>query len=254
MITYCASNQGTMFGYLCGRYPGLVGNLFSPGSSCTVWPFAPYALDNGAFVAWSKQQQWNETVWLKFLDNATKKPYPPMWGLVPDVVTDRDRTLEMWEKYSPLVRAAGFKAAFAVQDGMQIGDVPCNADLVFVGGSTQWKWQTMEMWCEAFPRVHVGRVNSYGKLLRCFKAGAESTDGTGWFIGRGREVLSLMDFLEFISGRGQRAEQRKLFDSGDAFRPADRMAQSVREVAYYRPRNENRTNKEAQQVKPSLWE
>lgn len=71
--------------------------------------------------------------------------------------------------------------AFAAQDGMTPADVPSDADVVFVGGSTSWKWANLRMWTDNFPRVHVGRVNSRRLLEQAEQAGAESCDGTGWF-------------------------------------------------------------------------
>ena len=84
----------------------------------------------------------------------------------------------------------------AVQDGMEPGDVPAEAGVVFVGGSTEWKWRTVRDWCDAFDRVHVGRVNTNGKLWECHEAGAESCDGTGWFRGDQRQLRGLIAYLE----------------------------------------------------------
>lgn len=63
-------------------------------------------------------------------------------------------------------------------------DVPSDADVIFVGGSTEWKRQAIVPWCQRFPRVHVGRINTDKWLRYCEAAGAESVDGTGWFRGR----------------------------------------------------------------------
>jgi hypothetical protein len=63
----------------------------------------------------------------------------------------------------------------------EVSDVPYNADIVFIGGSTSWKWRTLRTWTGAFPRVHVGRVNSRRLLEMAENCGAESCDGTGWF-------------------------------------------------------------------------
>ena len=77
--------------------------------------------------------------------------------------------------------AFGCPLAFAAQDGMTPADVPNNADVVFIGGTTSWKWRNLLSWTVAFPRVHVGRVNSRRLLEQAETAGAESCDGTGWF-------------------------------------------------------------------------
>jgi hypothetical protein len=106
---------------------------------------------------------------------------PPLWALVPDVVADKTGTLEAWEKYSPEILSRGWPMGFAVQDGMVASDVPENASVVFVGGTTQWKWSTVAYWCQRFPRVHIGRVNGIRRLWIAQRLGAESCDGTGYF-------------------------------------------------------------------------
>jgi hypothetical protein len=106
----------------------------------------------------------------------------PLWALVPDVVGDRIGTLERWPIYAPEVAAYGWRRGFAVQDGMTFADVPDDECMLFLGGSTEWKELAIEPWCAAFPgRVHVGRVNGWERLVKCYRAGAVSVDGTGWF-------------------------------------------------------------------------
>jgi hypothetical protein len=87
-------------------------------------------------------------------------------------------------------------------------DVPDDADIVFVGGTTEWKWKNILMWTKNFKRVHVGRVNSYGLLWKAHEAGAESCDGTGWFRepSRTRELVSYLE--ESTVGR----YQQRLFE------------------------------------------
>jgi hypothetical protein len=107
----------------------------------------------------------------------------PLWCLVPDVVANREKTLESWVKYAPVVRGFGFRPAFAVQNGMTFDDVPDAECMLFLGGTTDWKEQAIEPWCDRFSgRVHVGRVNAWPRLMKCYEAGAVSVDGTGWFI------------------------------------------------------------------------
>jgi len=141
---------------------------------------------------------------------ARGQEYKPLWALVPDVVADREKTIERWDKYEQQCRAElpGIPLAFAVQDGMQVDDVPQSADVVFIGGSTEWKWATASMWCAAFPRVHIGRVNGYLPLMAAAHCGAESCDGTGWFRGDKKQLQGLEQFLAEQSrnnGRSPRA-------------------------------------------------
>jgi hypothetical protein len=163
----------------------------------------PYALDNGAFPAHTKGVPWDEAAWLELLRWAQWSGQAPLWVLVPDVVGDRQATLDSWARYEEEVRERGFRPAFAVQDGMTFADAPGDA-VLFLGGSTDWKLGAIEPWCRAFPgRVHVGRVNTLDRLLLCWRAGAISVDGTGWFH-RGQKA-QLQKLLREIQTRREAA-------------------------------------------------
>lgn len=143
----------------------------------------PFALDNDAFTAWQKQHEWSESAWLSMMHAVASMPQLPLWALVPDVVADRAATLRRWQQYNSVVREFGFTPAFAVQDGMSEADIPPDAEVLFIGGTTEWKWQHLPRWCNLGRRVHVGRCNSLRRLLWCEHLGVESLDGTGWFRG-----------------------------------------------------------------------
>ena len=112
----------------------------------------------------------------------------------PDVVADRAGTLARWKEWHPDLKEWGWPVAIAVQDGMVPSDVPPEADVVFVGGSTRWKRNTLQTWCKEFPRVHVARVNSYAFLWICAEFGVESVDGTGWWHRNARQLYGLEKF------------------------------------------------------------
>ena len=158
-------------------------------------PWMPYALDNDAFTL---REKWSEAEWIRMLEWAMLQREKPMWVLVPDVVADRQATLARWRLYAPTAAARRWPLAFAVQDGMTPKDVPPEAALIFVGGSTEWKWRTVEMWADKFPRVHVGRVNAIEKVWFCEDLGVESIDGTGWFRDPQREdkLPMLLEWME----------------------------------------------------------
>lgn len=209
MIVMLANTTGVRTGYLAGRFPGKVGHLFSPGAERGPYEFMPYALDNGAF---SQGANWSEEGWLALLAWARLSGQRPLWALVPDTVGDRDDTLRKWDKYYPALKPYGWPLGFAVQDGMTPGDVPSEASIVFVGGNTDWKWNTLTTWCDAFPRVHVGRVNSYHRLWLCHDAGAESIDGTGWLRGDQIQYRGLMAYMEESTNQKRRTVQLGLED------------------------------------------
>ena len=183
MLVMLGNHSSPLFHYWAGRFPGCVGWLIGPSgqSKTKLRSWVPYALDNDAFAAWQNGTPWDEEKYFSFLDWVGTQAQEPMWVAVPDVVTDREATLKNWGKYAPRCRTYGYPLAFVMQDGMIAEDVPRDADLIFVGGSYRWKWRNLESICRAFPRVHVGRVNTLEKLRRSHELGVESVDGTGWF-------------------------------------------------------------------------
>jgi len=201
MVVMPSNASNATVHYLAGRFPGRIAWLIGPSavSKTKMRPWMPYALDNDAFSAWSKQRPWDAGAWRDALRWAKEQPAPPQWVLVPDVVTDRIATIANWSTYYPEVREYGWPVAFAVQDGMMPRDVPKDANVIFVGGSTEWKWSTLGMWCAHFRRVHVGRVNTGKNLIRCHDMGAESCDGTGWFRGT-QDSPQTRDLLEYFGG------------------------------------------------------
>jgi len=193
-----AGQSNPLWHYAAGKYPGKVGLLMGPSyyKKQSLKPWMPYVLDNDAFTL---RDQWPEDKWYEMIEWARGCQYQPMWVLVPDVVSSRLGTLERWAKYSPAVKRCGWPMAFAVQDGMTPADIPADADVVFVGGSTEWKWSCLGQWLD-FPRVHVGRVNAIEKVWHCDDAGVESVDGTGWFRdpSRADKLPALHDWMRGI--------------------------------------------------------
>lgn len=176
--------------YWAGRRPKCLGHLYSPGGQRGPFPHLPFAVDNGAFGGFEEDR------WKALLRWVCLSGYKPMWVAVPDFVGDAEKTIEMWETHKEEAERYGWPLAFVLQDGIKKEDVPKDAQVVFVGGSTEWKEKTVEYWCNEFPRVHVGRVNGYRMLRKCADAGAESCDGTGWGRGDKRQLLELLQFLE----------------------------------------------------------
>ena len=182
MMVMLATHSSATFHYWAGKYPGKIGWLVGPAASRKLkWhSWVPFAFDNDAFSAFVNNTEWDVSAWLEMLNESRRNRRNAKWILVPDVVADKKATIEKWKRFSPIARRYESDLAFAVQDGMSPDDVPADADLIFIGGSTEWKWATLKMWCQ-FPRVHVGRVNTIERVWRCHDLGVESVDGTGWF-------------------------------------------------------------------------
>ena len=196
MIVMPSNNAGIVAGWLFGRFPGRMGHLYSVGGLSRLHSFVPFALDNGRFPAWENKCEWDEEAYLGMLDRVVNMGGKPMWLLVPDVVGDAAATLMEWDKWAHRLTQYRWPLAFAVQDGMNPENVPKEAEVVFVGGSTEWKRKTMYDWCDQFDRVHVGRINTNKWLWECDQAGVESCDGTGWFRGDQQQLDGLIDYLE----------------------------------------------------------
>lgn len=207
MLVMPSNNSGLHMGYLAGTYPNRLGWLLSPDAGWkTPPPWMPYALDNGAFGAWSNKREWDEQRFIDLLDRA-KLNVRPLWVAVPDVVADAKATIAKWHEWVPRINAIiKLPLAFVVQDGMTVADVPDGADVIFVGGTTEWKWRNLRMWTESFDRVHVGRVNSERLLWMAHDAGAESCDGTGWFRGDQEQLAGLERYLRLSTRNDKRPQ------------------------------------------------
>tara|TARA_R100001594_G_scaffold94226_1_gene128407 strand:- start:1640 stop:2059 length:420 start_codon:yes stop_codon:yes gene_type:complete len=105
--------------------------------------------------------------------------------VVPDIVEGGIDSLRFSETWLPRLQGYGTLLLLAVQDGMSIDDVRpmLGKDIgIFLGGSTDWKLNTMRDWGRAAQEAgcyfHVGRVNTMKRIHLCGLAGAHSFDGT----------------------------------------------------------------------------
>jgi hypothetical protein len=200
MMLMPSNNSSATIHYWAGRYPGRIGWLFGPAATkkTKIRKWIPFALDNDAFAAWTNNSEWDCEAWRDMIRSIKRTGMEPLWLLVPDVVSDRDATIEKWGLHHEDASKTGWPLAFAVQDGMTVDDVPSGVDVVFVGGTTEWKWKTVPMWCSNFDRVHVGRVNSLRRLWTCEDLGVESVDGTGWFrdTEKGKRMVQIEQWLD----------------------------------------------------------
>lgn len=201
-----SNNSGFVCGLIAGTFPKNIGHLFStdawrqnPPEPMAGLPPLPWALDNGAFPAWIQKRPWNEAAYWDRLEYCRLLDSRPLWVIVPDVVADREATLQNWWRYWLRVKEMGYRCAFAAQDGMTPDDVPPGADCVFIGGTTKWKWANVKRFCDSHANVHVGRVNSERLLWMAHDAGAKSCDGTGWFRGDKKQLAGLVRFLTEVT-------------------------------------------------------
>lgn len=201
MIVMPANSTG-WFWHCLARESKRLGHLYSPGAQRGPWPWFPYALDNGAFSCWTPEtntfdfDKWStmEDAWKRLLFWSQANAQKALWAVVQDVPDNREATLDRWPKFAPLVLASGIPLAVAAQDGMTVEDIHSldpQPAVVAIGGSTDWKWSTVEMWATNFPRVHVLRCNSPEKLYQIESLHVESCDGTGWNRGNRTQTMGV---------------------------------------------------------------
>jgi len=200
MLIMPANNRKAFVHYWAGRLPGKLGHIHSPGNKIIHYPWLPYALDNGRFVATTKGQPWDEDAFYKHIRQAVALPTPPLWLVVPDVWGDAAATLAEWAEWAPKLRFFDIPLAFCVQDGITPDMIPDSADILFIGGSDQWRYSRLSQYVSLGLPVHVGRVNHAKYLWACHHAGVTSCDGTGWFRGDKRQTAALEHYLEFCAG------------------------------------------------------
>lgn len=195
------ANATGWFWHCLARETGKIGHLYSPGAQRGPWPWFPFALDNGAFSCWDMESntfnddKWNSTEakWRQLISWAAPTGLA-RWAIVPDVPGNKERTLERWDKLYRHVADSDILPALAVQDGMVPDDFNNLVNkplMICVGGTTDWKWNTVEMWKQSFSRVHVLRCNSPSKLDYLEELGIESCDGTGWNRGNRTQTIGL---------------------------------------------------------------
>lgn len=205
MRIYLSNHSSPELHYLAGKF-GRIGWLLTPEGlkSCKPRYWLPLAFDNGAWSAYQNKTEWEEKPWFEMLDRIRKDRLQAEWVLAPDSVGDKEDTLRKYHAYSGYMH--GFKIAYALQDGMLPGkDIPCTSDVLFLGGTDDFKWKTLPLWRMAYPDkiLHVGRVNSLEKLIICEQNGVDSIDGTHWFRFKKSDVWR--DELEyFLSGEYKR--------------------------------------------------
>lgn len=144
-----------------------------------------YALDNGAYLCHTKQQAFDHDAFLLYLDQYVAFAD---WVVLPDVVCDSKKTLDLADVYIDKIlnRYGSCKMLIVWQDGMKRSDLlpfVRSGIGVFVGGSTEGKMQNLK-WigdlCNSFGVwSHVGRVNSIKRLDAVLGCGINSFDGSG---------------------------------------------------------------------------
>lgn len=182
---------------------GLLGQMVTPAEGRRPLPGVPYGGDNGKFgKGYPGDAEW--WAWVQGLPREHC-----LFIVAPDVIADAEATLAESRPWLSRIRAAGFPAALVAQDGLEELEVPWDEfDVLFIGGSTEWKLSphAARLCREAKDwgkRVHMGRVNSGRRKAIADLFECDSADGT--FLAFGPDVnlprlLSWMDTPTLFGG------------------------------------------------------
>ena len=143
----------------------------------------PYAIDNGAWTAYQQKTTFDDGAFRRLV---ASHGADADWIAVPDIVAGGVESLAFSLSWLPELRRVGARLLIPVQDGMNPEDVRPHVSTgavgVFVGGSTEWKIETIPVWGAWAQRLglwcHVGRVNTGRRIAHCLLAGVTSIDGS----------------------------------------------------------------------------
>lgn len=181
---------------------GLINCIVTPLQGNTIQPEWWLCADNGCFgrgypgdAAW-----W---AWLQTLPADRCR-----FAVAPDVVGDAEATEARSLPWLSRIRSLGIPAAFVAQDGLENLTVPWDEfDVLFVGGSTEWKLgrHARGIVRQAKARgkqVHMGRVNSFTRLRYATAIECDSADGTYVAFGPDVNLPDVLGWLRDVNSQG----------------------------------------------------
>jgi hypothetical protein len=192
-----------------------IGLMIQPGNSYHLkvhrYPF--WAADNGAFTKSAKgfdvdkfRAMLGRPVLREACGGCLFVVAPDRLVVLPDgsVVGDAEGTLEQFPAWAREIREAGFPVALVAQDGLEkmLDRVPWGlVDVLFIGGSTEWKLSDHARICIAEARLHgklthMGRVNSFSRLAKAASMLTDTADGTFLMFGPDKNLPQLLAWIE----------------------------------------------------------
>jgi hypothetical protein len=144
----------------------------------------------------------------RYIDWLTDRKYAQdscLFATAPDVVGDAVATLEISREPLQEIRGLGYKSALVAQDGLEKLSIPWDTfDCLFIGGTTDWKLSepAYALTTEAKRRgkwAHMGRVNSFRRIVAASISGYDSVDGTFLAYGPDLNIIRLKSWLDKLN-------------------------------------------------------
>jgi hypothetical protein len=173
--------------------------MVTPGQGNPTFPDDGWDVvaDNGCF-----SDRWEHDRWFRWLLDL---PRSVRFAVAPDVFDPtgapcHDATLARWREYAPLMVRHGFTPAFVCQVGSTPETVPDDAEVLFLGGTTEFKLGPVASAITAKAKaegrwVHMGRVNSQKRVRAARSMGCDSVDGTFLIYGPRANLPKLLSWL-----------------------------------------------------------
>jgi hypothetical protein len=180
-------------------YPDDFGFMRTPNMGNKNVPALPWAADNGCFSLKGERAFALDSylAWLRDQDVTSC-----LFATAPDKVGDAAETIRRAAPAMPLIRELGYPVAFVAQNGLEQLEVPWDAfDVLFIGGTTEWKLGPAAKALALAARragklVHNGRVNSYKRFIYSAQLGCSSVDGTYLCFGPRTNFPKLLGWIE----------------------------------------------------------
>lgn len=180
---------------------GEIGFIDTPKQQNIREPSTVWCADNGCFGKGYP----GDVEYLAWLAKHQATAESCLFATAPDVVGDAKATLKRSAPFLPVIRALGYPAALVAQDGLENMPVPWDTfDVLFIGGSTDWKLgpDARGLVAEAKARgkyVHMGRVNSGKRYRYAHEIGCDSVDGTALTFAPDQRLTEVLGWVRGVT-------------------------------------------------------
>jgi|TARA_Y100000310_G_scaffold84249_1_gene81033 hypothetical protein len=157
----------------------------------------PCALDNGVFNCYRKGYPFQADLFLKNIAHCYKIGIKLDFIVCPDIMCAGTRSLEYSLMWARGELATAPNLALVVQDGMRVKDIESdlepNFTHIFVGGSVEWKWKSVDEWVgfakDRGLKSHIGQCGQKKYLEKAFEMGVDSVDSSSIVRNKSWEII-----------------------------------------------------------------
>lgn len=215
MIRYLSGADSPALRAVAAEYG--IGLMIQPNNAYwnRVGLYPCWCADNGAFTTrscgfdiWAYIRMISRPALQRWLTTCLFITAPDVLRVLNDgsVIGDAAATLARFPLWASVIRNLGFPVALVAQDGLEtmLDVVPWDTlDVLFIGGSTEWKLSPHARACvdearQRGKRTHMGRVNSFKRLRLAASWGIDTADGTYLKHGPDKLLPNLLGWLRAI--------------------------------------------------------